>query len=140
MIKLLRTCIILLLAVFILLSGCARDTKHFEEQEKKPAVEDKAQSKVEEETESGNKNFSKDIEEHQNTSPVETIPQNEDTPGNQEELPIDLEKVKPNEAGKIMVVMFHNFIETYRSGIKNIPQHSAILKSFYILYMTAGTD
>jgi hypothetical protein len=118
MIKLLRTCIILLLAVFILLSGCARDTKHFEEQEKKPAVEDKAQSKVEEETESGNENLSKDIEEHQNTSPVETIPQNEDTPGNQEELPIDLEKVKPNEAGKIMVVMFHNFIESYRSGDK----------------------
>ncbi len=32
--------------------------------------------------------------------------------------PIDLSVVKPNEAGKIMVVMFHNFVETYKSGDK----------------------
>jgi hypothetical protein len=32
--------------------------------------------------------------------------------------PIDLSKVKPNESGKIMVVMFHNFIEEYESGDK----------------------
>jgi hypothetical protein len=31
---------------------------------------------------------------------------------------IDLEKIKPNEAGKIMVVMFHNFVESYKSGDK----------------------
>ena len=31
---------------------------------------------------------------------------------------IDLSVVKPNEAGKIMVVMFHNFVETYKSGDK----------------------
>jgi len=33
--------------------------------------------------------------------------------------PIDLEKVKPNEAGRIMVVMFHNFIEKYEQGDKD---------------------
>lgn len=31
---------------------------------------------------------------------------------------IDLQKVKPNEAGKVMVVMFHNFVEAYKSGDK----------------------
>lgn len=32
--------------------------------------------------------------------------------------PIDLNEVKPNEAGRIMVVMFHNFIEEYEKGDK----------------------
>lgn len=32
---------------------------------------------------------------------------------------IDLAKVKPNEAGKIMIVMFHNFVESYKSGDKS---------------------
>lgn len=31
---------------------------------------------------------------------------------------IDVNQVKPNEAGKIMVVMFHNFVEAYKSGDK----------------------
>jgi hypothetical protein len=31
---------------------------------------------------------------------------------------IDLSKVMPNENGKIMVVMFHNFVEKYKSGDK----------------------
>ncbi len=31
---------------------------------------------------------------------------------------IDLSRVKPNESGKIMVVMFHNFVEEYKSGDK----------------------
>ena len=32
--------------------------------------------------------------------------------------PIDLKIVKPNETGRIMVVMFHNFVEEYKSGDK----------------------
>ncbi len=32
--------------------------------------------------------------------------------------PIDLNAVKPNEAGRIMVVMFHNFVEEYIKGDK----------------------
>lgn len=31
---------------------------------------------------------------------------------------VDLAQVKPNEAGKIMIVMFHNFVESYKSGDK----------------------
>ena len=34
-------------------------------------------------------------------------------------IKIDYSKVKPNESGKIMVVMFHNFIEAYKSGDKD---------------------
>ncbi len=33
-----------------------------------------------------------------------------------EPVKIDYNKVKPNEAGQIMVVMFHNFVETYPKG------------------------
>jgi hypothetical protein len=32
--------------------------------------------------------------------------------------PIDLNVVKPNESGRIMVVMFHNFVEEYKKGDK----------------------
>jgi hypothetical protein len=43
-----------------------------------------------------------------------------DVPGEENDRPepIDLEAVKPNEAGKIMVVMFHRFIEKYEKGNK----------------------
>ncbi|HOQ07307.1 MAG TPA: polysaccharide deacetylase family protein [Clostridiales bacterium] len=37
--------------------------------------------------------------------------------GNERE-PIDLDAVKPNEAGRIMVVMFHRFVEKYEKGDK----------------------
>ncbi|MCX8129376.1 MAG: polysaccharide deacetylase family protein [Clostridia bacterium] len=46
---------------------------------------------------------------------------------------IDLAKVKPNEAGKIMVVMFHNFIETYKSGDK---QYTTTFGEFRSLLQT----
>jgi hypothetical protein len=35
-----------------------------------------------------------------------------------EKPPIDLNAVKPDESGKIMVVMFHNFVDTYKKGDK----------------------
>jgi peptidoglycan/xylan/chitin deacetylase (PgdA/CDA1 family) len=41
----------------------------------------------------------------------------EDTDG-RNPVPIDLDEVKPNEAGRIMVVMFHRFIEKYEKGDK----------------------
>ncbi|MDF2524020.1 MAG: putative xylanase/chitin deacetylase [Clostridiales bacterium] len=46
---------------------------------------------------------------------------------------IDFTKVKPNETGKVMVVMFHNFIETYTSGDK---EYTTTYKDFRNLLQT----
>ncbi|HHW31665.1 MAG TPA: polysaccharide deacetylase family protein [Clostridiaceae bacterium] len=43
---------------------------------------------------------------------------NDSSNDNETRPPIDLSVVKPNESGKIMVVMFHNFIKEYKSGDK----------------------
>lgn len=49
--------------------------------------------------------------------------------------PIDLEKVRPNEVGKIMVVMFHNFVTEYVSGDKEytttFDEFSRLLQTLY---------
>ena len=92
-----------LIALSITLTGCYGSTKFSEEkpgpvqEAPKPEIAEQPEEKIEApakpETDSG-----------QNAEP---------TPP-----PIDLAKVKPNEAGKIMVVMFHNFVEAYKSGDK----------------------
>jgi hypothetical protein len=46
------------------------------------------------------------------TDPSQTDPSQSTPPA------VDLNAVKPNEAGRIMVVMFHNFVEEYKSGDK----------------------
>jgi hypothetical protein len=46
---------------------------------------------------------------------------------------IDFAKVKPNEAGKVMVVMFHNFIETYKKGDK---EYTTTFENFRNLLQT----
>lgn len=49
--------------------------------------------------------------------------------------PIDLSLVKPDESGKIMVVMFHNFVETYVKGDKayttTFKEFEALLETLY---------
>lgn len=48
---------------------------------------------------------------------------------------IDLNEVKPNEAGRIMVVMFHNFIEKYEKGDKayttTFSEFESLLETLY---------
>jgi len=46
---------------------------------------------------------------------------------------IDLTVVKPNESGKIMVVMFHNFIEKYQKGDK---EYTTTFEAFRSLLQT----
>ncbi len=43
----------------------------------------------------------------------------QETPEKSTPQPIDLSVVKPNEAGRVMVVMFHNFIEKFEKGDKD---------------------
>lgn len=50
---------------------------------------------------------------------------------------IDLTIVKPNEAGKIMVVMFHNFVDIYKKGDK---QFTTTFNDFRSLLQTLYTS
>lgn len=51
--------------------------------------------------------------------------------------PIDLNAVKPNETGRIMVVMFHNFVEEYKKGDK---EYTTTLEAFEKLLDTLYTS
>lgn len=48
-------------------------------------------------------------------------------------LPADLDKLKPNEAGKIMVVMFHNFVETFNQSKSDKGEYTTTYDSFRAL-------
>jgi len=51
---------------------------------------------------------------------------------------IDLEKVKPNESGKIMIVMFHNFVESFTPTKYDKGEYTMTFKAFeellHVLY------
>jgi hypothetical protein len=64
---------------------------------------------------------SKEVQPSNNSNEAVDTSKNTESSGNsqQQEVPvIDYNKIKPNECGQIMVVMFHNFIETYTKGDK----------------------
>ncbi len=83
-----KAVLVLMISVCIVLSGCAGGSNS-------KIVKNSTGTKV---------------QENKGSATSTPVPKNTPTP-----LPqIDLKTVKPNEAGKIMVVMFHNFVETYK--------------------------
>lgn len=47
-----------------------------------------------------------------------------------EQLDIDFEEISPNELGKIMIVMFHNFVETFTSTKYDTGEYTITFKAF----------
>jgi len=70
----------------------------------------------------------------QNNSPSSTtkIEDNSEKTGPQ----IDYMKIKPNEAGKIMVVMFHNFVETFTPKKSDKGDYTTTFEAFRNLLQT----
>lgn len=103
MTKALRIALVTVISATLLISGCS----------KAPAPDNgiSADDKT-----GGQQAEQQSMEEKTNGQQEESVKETEDTEKKQES--IDLSVVKPNEAGKIMVVMFHNFIEVYKSGDK----------------------
>lgn len=105
--KFLNASLAALISASLLLSGCGSKFTP-SQQEEKPGQAEPQQ-----------------VESKQTESPQTSDGQKPQTPGDsngdksqEPKAEIDLAKVKPNENGKIMVVMFHNFIEEYKSGDK----------------------
>lgn len=107
MTKFLKTAAVLFVTSSIILSGCSNSPK---------AEAKNPETIVSEEP----------LQEQRKEIKLETAPARNNADAASQSEPsklldkpvIDLSKVKPNEGGKVMVVMFHNFITTYKSGDK----------------------
>ncbi|NLI58635.1 MAG: polysaccharide deacetylase family protein [Clostridium sp.] len=64
-------------------------------------------------------------ENNENTIEPTVEPTPEPTP-----TPINFEEVKPNEAGKIMIVMFHNFVETFTPTTYDNGEYTTTFEEF----------
>lgn len=107
--RLLRTVPVIALSLSLFLSGCTNSTK------------------IGEGTQSPIPNTSGESEgQVQNSPPVSPTPTVEPEPT----PTIDLESVKPNEAGKIMVVMFHNFVESFTPSKYDDGQYTTTFGEF----------
>lgn len=111
---------VLVLVSLMLLQGCASEKlKGGEEQESTLIPEQTSQEQDNLQTQE-DPNSLADLSGNN----VDSSDNNADSSGNgadeEQAAPpvIDLNEVKPNEAGRIMVVMFHNFIEKYEKGDK----------------------
>lgn len=113
--------LMLCIAVPVLFSGCSNSKQPVEEDPGQDSVQDTTGTTSTEKAQSGEAGLTQQSEnsgsaQAENAQSEESTQSKEGTSVMQPQ--IDLEKVKPNEAGKIMVVMFHNFVEAYKSGDK----------------------
>jgi hypothetical protein len=113
--KILSFIMVLCFAVSVLISGCSGTEKL---EDHTPSTQKAPETSGDTVNPGNSRTGSMEISENNEAS--EDDEEGTSKPGKAEKQApqIDLAKIKPNEAGKIMVVMFHNFIETYESGDK----------------------
>jgi len=123
--------ITLILAPALLLQGCGgeKNQNKGNSSQSSSSVEEnheKTDTVLQNEAAGQNTKDADDADDTEDTENTESI-RTESSEGNtadpvvQKNTPpaIDLNEVKPNETGRIMVVMFHNFIEEYKKGDKD---------------------
>ncbi len=118
----------IILVIGLLLSGCARDKNH-NENDIQQGTQSEDQGLGNPDTalqpENGGENSNEDLGDNkggmdgENENAGDKNGQGQENEEGTTPEPIDLNVVKPNEAGRIMVVMFHNFIEKYEKGDKD---------------------
>ncbi|MGI6777702.1 MAG: polysaccharide deacetylase family protein [Acetivibrionales bacterium] len=116
MTKILRLLFVLSVSFSVMLAGCSGTQGDFNSSGQETPVQEK-QSIGGDQTKQG---YPEDNEETDNnrTQPETTDSDGEAAAEEKEISRINMEEVRPNEVGKIMVVMFHNFIEEYKTGDK----------------------
>jgi len=116
---------VFMLTAMLLLQGCASDKLNNGGNPSPGAQSDKGTQKEQESTLPVQESDGQDNEQTGSTDETGDPSDDNGSPSGtaadtEKQVPpvIDLKEVKPNEAGRIMVVMFHNFIEKYEKGDK----------------------
>ncbi len=108
-----------ILILGLLLSGCASDK--FQNQNQDPSQGAPNTALQPEDTDQAGKDGGNNMDitnENPDEGAADNSGNDQESPEKAMPEPIDLSVVKPNEAGRVMVVMFHNFIEKYEKGDK----------------------
>jgi hypothetical protein len=131
------TCIM----ISVLLSSCSMYMKYSKRNDENNIFQNQTGDNVTEDSGTGNNDTennninTNDTENNNDTVNGEEGNSQEDISDNESYPPIDLSVVKPDESGKIMIVMFHNFIKEYKSGDKlyttTFDEFRELLKTLY---------